>query len=215
MQGVPLNAEVIESGFLKLFGELFVAHLVLALDVTGIPVQWVDLEKAITLHVTDRIAWELGETTVVFRGGTNRQTGLVSTVSTRSIIAVRGHALRTTRAAPLRVSRERLFSRDHNLCGYCGHLFGQADLTIEHIVPEAQGGLTTWENVVSACRSCNQRKANRTPEQAGMPLLFLPYRPNRWEGMILRNRRILADQMEFLLAGVPQHSRLIQSLAPA
>lgn len=191
------------------------AHLVLALDVTGIPVQWVELEKAITLHVTDRIAWELGDTTVVFRGGTNRQTGLVSTVSTRSIIAVRGHALRMARAEPLRVSRERLFARDHHLCAYCGQRYRQTDLTIEHIVPEAQGGLTTWQNVVTACRSCNQRKANRTPEQAGMPLLYLPYRPNRWEGMILRNRRILVDQMEFLLAGVPQHSRLVQHSALA
>ena len=67
--------------------------------------------------------------------------------------------------------------------------------------------------MVTACRSCNQRKGNRTPEQAGMPLLYLPYRPNRWEGMILRNRRILADQMEFLLAGVPTTSRLGHAVA--
>ena len=51
-------------------------------------------------------------------------------------------------------------------------------------------------------------KANRSPERAGMPLLYVPYVPNRHEHFILRNRRILADQMEYLLAGVPKTSRL-------
>jgi len=185
-----------------------VAHLVLALDVAGTPVHWVDIEKAISLHVAGRVAWELGETTVTYRGGTNRLTGQVSTVSTASIIAVRGREFRGDRAASISISRERLFARDRYICGYCGGCFPESELTIEHVRPESRGGTTTWENVVTACRACNQRKGNRTPEQAGMPLLYLPYRPNRWEGMILRNRRILADQMEFLMAGVPPTSRL-------
>ncbi|WP_425570314.1 HNH endonuclease [Pigmentiphaga soli] len=185
------------------------AHLVLALDVAGTPVRWVDIDKAISLHVADRVAWELGETIVTYRGGTNHLTGLVSTVSTASIIAVRGREFRGDRSASISVSRERLFARDKYICGYCGGHFAEHDLTIEHVTPESRGGANTWENIVTACRSCNQRKANRTPEQAGMPLLYLPYRPNRWEGMILRNRRILADQMEFLMAGVPVTSRLL------
>ncbi len=184
------------------------AHLVLALDVAGTPVHWVDIEKAICLHVAGRVAWELGDTTVTYRGGTNRLTGLVSTASTASIIAVRGREFRGDRSASISISRERLFSRDMHVCAYCGGCFPESELTIEHVRPESRGGANTWENVVTACRSCNQRKGNRTPEQAGMPLLYLPYRPNRWEGMILRNRRILADQMEFLLAGVPITSRL-------
>jgi 5-methylcytosine-specific restriction endonuclease McrA len=64
-------------------------------------------------------------------------------------------------------------------------------------------------NVVTACRGCNVRKANRTPEEAKMPLIYAPYVPNRFEGFILRNRRILTDQMQFLLASVPRHSRLL------
>ncbi len=63
-------------------------------------------------------------------------------------------------------------------------------------------------NVVTACRACNHRKANRTPAQAKMPLLYTPYVPTLWEDFILRNRRILADQMEFLRAHVPRNSRL-------
>ncbi|HET6828395.1 MAG TPA: HNH endonuclease, partial [Ramlibacter sp.] len=52
------------------------------------------------------------------------------------------------------------------------------------------------------------RKSNRTPEQARMPLLYTPYVPSLWEDFILRNRRILADQMEFLMAHLPKNSRL-------
>ena len=59
------------------------------------------------------------------------------------------------------------------------------------------------------CRACNHRKSSRTPEQAGMPLLYAPYVPSLWEDFILRNRRILADQMEFLMAHVPRSSRLL------
>lgn len=63
-------------------------------------------------------------------------------------------------------------------------------------------------NCITACRACNGRKGNRTPEEAGMSLLYLPYVPSLHEDMILRGRRILADQMEFLLASVPKSSRL-------
>ena len=188
------------------------AHLVLALDVAGTPVRWVDIDKAICLHVAGRVAWELGATTVTYRGGTNRRTGLPSLVSTTSIIAVRGREFRGDRSASISLSRDRLFSRDQNVCAYCGVPFADAELTIEHVTPESRGGGGHWENIVTACRSCNQRKANRTPEEANMPLLYLPYRPNRWEGMILRNRRILADQMDFLLTGVPKTSRLALEL---
>ncbi|MGB7184392.1 MAG: hypothetical protein WBD51_20850, partial [Burkholderiaceae bacterium] len=72
-------------------------------------------------------------------------------------------------------------------------------------------GTDRWTNVVASCRSCNQRKANKTPEEAGMPLLFLPYVPSRWEDLILQARRghILGDQMEFLKAGLSANSRLL------
>jgi hypothetical protein len=63
-------------------------------------------------------------------------------------------------------------------------------------------------NLVTACAWCNGRKADRTPEEARMPLMYLPYVPSLHEDMILRGRRILADQMDFLLASVPRNSRL-------
>lgn len=84
--------------------------------------------------------------------------------------------------------------------------FDQLDL--EHIVPRSKGGEDSWTNLVTACKSCNNCKADRTPEAAGMKLHYVPYVPNRYEAFILSNRKILADQMEFLLQGVPRSSRL-------
>jgi 5-methylcytosine-specific restriction endonuclease McrA len=78
---------------------------------------------------------------------------------------------------------------------------------MEHIVPSSKGGEDSWTNLVAACKACNNRKADRTPEAAGMKLHYVPYVPNRYEAFILSNRKILADQMEFLLQGVPKSSR--------
>jgi hypothetical protein len=63
-------------------------------------------------------------------------------------------------------------------------------------------------NCITACRSCNSRKGSRTPNELGWSLHYLPYVPSVHEDMILRGRRIVADQMEFLLASVPMNSRL-------
>ena len=82
---------------------------------------------------------------------------------------------------------------------------------VRYKVPVSRGGRDVWTNTVTACRRCNTTKGCRSPEQSGMPLLYVPYVPNRHEHFILRNRRILADQMEYLLAGVPKSSRLYLS----
>ncbi len=137
-------------------------------------------------------------------------TGLRSELTVRSIIAVKGEP--NKRAQQHRVpafSREMLFARDRMLCAYCGQAFKISDLTSEHVHPQSKGGKTVWTNLVTACKPCNMRKSNRTPEQARMPLLYVPYSPNLHEAFILKNRKILADQMEFLMAGVPAHSRLL------
>ncbi len=81
------------------------------------------------------------------------------------------------RAESVTFSRRNLFRRDHQMCQYCGARPGTAELTIDHIIPRAQGGATTWENCALACVPCNARKANQTPEQAGMTLKKRPVRP--------------------------------------
>lgn len=68
------------------------------------------------------------------------------------------------------VTRKNIFTRDFNKCGYCGKRFSPKNLTLDHVIPKAQGGKSTWVNLVTACGPCNKFKADRTPEQAGMVL---------------------------------------------
>lgn len=75
-------------------------------------------------------------------------------------------------------SRRNVAKRDHATCQYCGAQPGLDALTIDHVLPRAQGGVSTWENCVTACSGCNARKADRTPEQAGMALRCRPARPS-------------------------------------
>jgi 5-methylcytosine-specific restriction endonuclease McrA len=77
-------------------------------------------------------------------------------------------------------SRRNVFKRDRFTCQYCGRQPGNAELTIDHVMPRAQGGLSRWDNCVLACVDCNTRKADRTPQQAGLKLQCVPSRP-RWK----------------------------------
>ena len=79
----------------------------------------------------------------------------------------------------VRFSRYNIYLRDGNTCQYCGRELPRTDLNLDHVVPRAQGGRTTWENVVCCCIDCNLSKGARTPEQAGIKLLKQPVRP-RW-----------------------------------
>ncbi len=79
----------------------------------------------------------------------------------------------------VRFSRYNIYLRDGNTCQYCGRELPRTDLNLDHVVPRAQGGRTTWENVVCCCIDCNLSKGAQTPEQAGIKLLKTPMRP-RW-----------------------------------
>lgn len=79
----------------------------------------------------------------------------------------------------VRFSRLNIYARDLDTCQYCGRQRSRSELNLDHVVPRAQGGRTSWENVVCSCIECNLRKGGRTPEQAGMALLRKPARP-RW-----------------------------------
>lgn len=76
-------------------------------------------------------------------------------------------------------TRRNIFARDKNQCQYCGKRFAKPELTIDHVLPRSRGGRDTWANLVLACTRCNVRKGNRTPDEAGMPLLRTPGVP-RW-----------------------------------
>ena len=82
-------------------------------------------------------------------------------------------------AAAVTFSRRNIFKRDHYTCQYCGVQPGGEELTIDHVVPRAQGGDSRWDNCVLACLTCNSHKADRTPEQAHMRLRRSPVQP-KW-----------------------------------
>lgn len=85
--------------------------------------------------------------------------------------------IKIPRRLKLPCSRRGVLARDRETCQYCGSQPGRLQLTVDHVQPRSQGGQTTWENVVTACRDCNHRKGGRTPDQANMLLLSRPRQP--------------------------------------
>lgn len=183
--------------------------LILAVDVTGAPRGWITWQDAISCKATGRVDRELGDFRFTFHGGYSRLTGERSSVSISSIVALRGRNPRGWKPQSPALSNPLLFQRDRHLCCYCGSQKRPELLTRDHIVPLSRGGRDHWKNVVTACKPCNQRKGARTPERAGMMMLYVPYSPSLYEALILRNRRILADQMDFLVSLLPADSRLV------
>jgi HNH endonuclease len=106
------------------------------------------------------------------------------------------------------LNNQTLFRRDAYLCMYCSLRFAARELSRDHIRPFSQGGTDVWTNVVAACRRCNNQKASRTPEQARMQLIAVPFTPTYAEYIFLKGRRVLADQMEYLVAHFPRSSPL-------
>jgi 5-methylcytosine-specific restriction endonuclease McrA len=182
---------------------------VLSLDSSGRILDWMSWQDAVCLYVRDAVAWTLGGPCLTIHGGTNRDSGLQSQIDLHPIVASRGHARSSLIDPAPALTNAALFARDRMLCLYCGDHFSRGELTRDHVVPLSKGGLDVWENVVSACISCNVRKGCHTPQQAGMPLLAVPYRPSWVEHLILSNRNILADQMEFLVHHLPKNRRRI------
>jgi 5-methylcytosine-specific restriction endonuclease McrA len=77
----------------------------------------------------------------------------------------------------VKFSRANVYTRDGYKCCYCGHKKAPRDLTYDHVIPRSRGGKTTFQNIVTSCKPCNLRKGNKTPQQAGMRMLFKPHRP--------------------------------------
>lgn len=185
------------------------AHI-LALDIAGNPFDWIAQQDAVLYYATDKVAWELGELDMVFRGGYSRS-GVQSKIRVKPIIAIAGsqimaRMLRTE--LPLGNQNHLLFKRDRHTCAYCGNRFVDKDLSRDHILPRSRGGKDIWMNCVTACRSCNHQKGDMLVEQF-RPLLYVPYVPCRAEHYLLSGRNVLADQHDYLAAQLPKHSRLL------
>ena len=181
---------------------------ILALDITGTPRQWISNDDAIAYHASNSVAWSLGDIVARYRGGLQND-GTMSYLESPSIIAIKGHSFNPHKHSIVALTNRTLFGRDRNVCAYCGkHFANHNHLSRDHIIAKSKGGENSWMNCVTACKECNSHKSDRTLKQAGMELLYAPYIPSHYENMILQHRTILADQMEYLLSGVPKHSRI-------
>jgi 5-methylcytosine-specific restriction endonuclease McrA len=184
---------------------------ILRTDISGMPLEWVSCRDVVKFYHLQQVAYVCGSSLLRVHGGTNAVTGLHSVVEVNSIVATHGHCRTPGFDDPDYIpplNNQALFKRDAGLCMYCGGSFRRADLSRDHVTPTSQGGRDIWNNVVTACRRCNNYKAGRTPEQAGMQLLAIPFVPTRAEYIFLKARHVLADQMEFLRAHFPRKSPL-------
>ncbi len=189
------------------------ATQILQLDASGQPIGWVTWQDAAIYYAKGQVIWELGATASTIHGGENRMTGLQSKIMASSIIAVKGDTKGRLWKHKATLTNRDLFRRDQNLCAYCGNVFGDSKLTRDHVLPRSRGGLDSWTNLVTCCTTCNQYKDDRTPQEASMELLYVPYRPTRAEHLILQNRNVLADQMAFLLNFIPENSPIRRKIA--
>jgi hypothetical protein len=187
---------------------------VLRTDVAGMPLEWIDYRVAATLYHSGQVAYSCGSPLYRIRGGFSAKSGDRSIIEVNSIIATHGDTRTLERnrdryTPPL--NNRTLFRRDANLCLYCGLQFRAGELS--------RGGGDSWMNVVTACRRCNNHKGGRTPEEARVQLVAVPFTPTYAEYIYLKGRKVLADQMQYLLMHFPRssplHARLRDVLAGA
>jgi hypothetical protein len=86
----------------------------------------------------------------------------------------------------VKFTRRNIYARDGSRCQYCGRRFPTSELSLDHVVPRSQGGLSTWRNVVCCCVTCNVQKGGQTPQQARMKLVRPPIKPRRSPVIALR-----------------------------
>ncbi|MGR9106212.1 MAG: HNH endonuclease [Gammaproteobacteria bacterium] len=184
---------------------------VLRTDASGMPLEWIGYQEAAKLYYLDQVVYTLGTLLYTIHGGISAKTGQQSYIEVNSILATesRNYALQknSKRYVPP-LNNPTLFNRDNYICMYCGERFPSSALSRDHVTPISRGGSDTWNNVVTACKRCNNHKAGRSPESAGMELLAIPFTPTHAEYVFLQGRRVLSDQMDFLRAHFPRKSPL-------
>lgn len=184
---------------------------VLRTDAAGMPIDWVCYKEAARCYHAGQVLYSCGNLLYKINGGMSAKTGLRSVIEVSSIIATpsstqtKYHHLPNYTPA---LTNKTLFARDGMHCLYCGKSFMRSELSRDHVTPVSQDGQDVWTNVVTACKRCNNFKAGRTPEQASMELIAVPFKPTHAEYVYLRGRRVLADQMAFLKAHFPRSSPL-------
>lgn len=143
----------------------------LLLNASFEPLKVISWQRAITLltqgkvEVIESYEREIRGVTITFR--------LPSVLRLLKLVKIR------RASQEVRFSRANIYQRDHYTCQYCGTRHAAEELTFDHVIPLVQGGDTSWENIVTACLACNNRKGGRTPRQANLRLVRAPVKP-KW-----------------------------------
>ncbi len=141
---------------------------VLLLNATYEPLTVLSLRRAAKLLLKER-AEAIGADTVPL-------VGLERSLAIPTVLRLR-YYVNVPRRNPPAWTRRGLLARDHYTCAYCGKQCSAREATVDHVLPVSRGGRSSWGNTVTACFRCNQRKADRTPHEAGMKLLIEPKLP--------------------------------------
>ena len=181
--------------------------LVLRVNKSGLPQGWIHWQEAVLHYAKEQVVWTHGDQVMRVHGGMNRLRNERSYLDLHPIIAIKGDVGRNHFDSVPSLTNRELFRRDHHTCMYCLESMSDKHLTRDHVVPVSRGGKDVWGNVVTSCRSCNNRKADRLLNDTNMQLKAVPYVPNYAEWLILKNRHILVDQMVFLKAQCPKDRR--------
>lgn len=89
-------------------------------------------------------------------------------------------------------------ARDNCVCAYCGERHSEKNMSVDHIMPQIKGGKDSWMNCITACHRCNNRKAGRTPEEAGMKLLYQPIEPKNTLELMLYRMKLKEEWIPFM-----------------
>jgi len=143
----------------------------LLLDKNYMALSIVPWKKAVKLMVKGKAEAVSGSAIVREVQSTSNNFSVPSIIRLRTIVPWRAHMRR------MKFSRKNIVIRDDGRCQYCGERLGKSAGTIDHVIPRSRGGKTDYANCVFCCKSCNNFKGNRTPLEAGMPLLQNPKKP--------------------------------------
>lgn len=141
----------------------------LLLNATFEPLKIISWQRAITLITQGKVE--------VIESYDRDVRGVSITFKLPSILRLLKLARVRRTSREVRFSRANIYLRDKYTCQYCGVKYPAEDLTFDHVVPQVQGGEVSWENIVTACLSCNNRKGGRTPREARMRLIRQPSKP--------------------------------------
>ncbi|MBW7883952.1 MAG: HNH endonuclease [Caldilineaceae bacterium] len=167
---------------------------VLVLNAGYEPLSLVSVRRAVVLLLREKA--ELLEATQQMLYSANRSIPVPLVIRLVHYVRLPHRRVPSTRGA--------VMLRDAFMCQYCGDKPGHAALTVDHVIPRSRGGEHSWSNLVTACKRCNQRKGNLTPDEAGMHLIRRPFEPS-YVALVLLSNPVAAERWEQLMGMSREH----------